>query len=174
MASLGFHPLGDRPGELLRRSLVLVALMFWQGGFTFYAAVVVPVGQAVLGSHRKQGMITREVTVYLNLTGAAVLVPLAWDVSVVPDRRRRRTGRAAAWLVMALAQGYLFWMHTQLSALFDPNSASLLDATEFRSGHRWYLWVSTGQWAAGVVFAVLTVWAWSDADRARGGDAPPD
>ena len=34
---------------LLRRFLVLAALFFWQGGFTFYASVVVPVGQQVFG-----------------------------------------------------------------------------------------------------------------------------
>ena len=33
--------------RILRRYLVVIALMFWQGGFTFYAAVVVPVGTAV-------------------------------------------------------------------------------------------------------------------------------
>jgi len=29
---------------LARRFLTIAALMFWQGGFTFYAAVVVPIG----------------------------------------------------------------------------------------------------------------------------------
>ena len=28
---------------ILRRFLVLAALMFWQGGFMFYGAVVVPI-----------------------------------------------------------------------------------------------------------------------------------
>ena len=64
---------------LLRRFSVIAALMFWQGGFTFYAAVVVPIGQENLG-HEEQGFITREVTNYLNLAGAAALLLLAWDV----------------------------------------------------------------------------------------------
>ena len=55
---------------LLRRLLVLAAFAFWQGGFTFYAAVVVPVGTEVLGSSMEQGSITRRVTVYLNMAGA--------------------------------------------------------------------------------------------------------
>ena len=46
----------------LRRFIVLVALCFWQGGFTFYAGVVVPVGTDVLGSSLKQGFVTRRVT----------------------------------------------------------------------------------------------------------------
>ena len=44
---------------ILRRFLVLIALFFWQGGFTFYAAVVVPVGQQVLHSHLRQGFVTQ-------------------------------------------------------------------------------------------------------------------
>ena len=73
---------------LLRRFLVLVALMFWLGGFTFYAAVVVPVGQEDLGSHLEQGFITRQVTKYLNLSGAIALLLLAWDVVASHDRSR--------------------------------------------------------------------------------------
>jgi hypothetical protein len=45
--------------------LTLIALFFWQGGFTFYASVVVPIGQEVFGPLR-QGFLTRQVTVYLN------------------------------------------------------------------------------------------------------------
>ncbi len=64
---------------LLRRFLVLLALFFWQGGFTFYAAVVVPIGQHVFG-HLRQGFVTRQVTVYLNLAGAVALLILVWDL----------------------------------------------------------------------------------------------
>src|SRR5437899_2231150 len=59
----------------LRRFTVLIALMFWQGGFTFYAAVVVPIGQEELGSHESQGFITRGVTNYQNRAGAIAQSP---------------------------------------------------------------------------------------------------
>src|SRR2546428_9021513 len=81
-------PLLSNMVTFLRRFLVLAALMFWQGGFTFYAAVVVPVGQQVLGSDLEQGFITRQVTQWLNVAGAVALVPLAWDV-LAAERRRR-------------------------------------------------------------------------------------
>src|SRR5947209_1507439 len=113
-----------RDAKVLRRFIVLAALMFWQGGFTFYAAVVVPVGQSVLGSHRRQGMITRVVTDYLNLTGAAALVPLAWDAAVAAGGLRR--GRWLAWAVMAAAQAALVVLHGQLNQLLDPDRAVLL------------------------------------------------
>src|SRR5213082_1434097 len=118
---------------VLRRLVVLAALMFWQGGFTFYAAVVVPVGQSVLGSHRRQGMITRVVTDYLNLTGAVALVPLAWDAAA----GGRRRGRWLTWAVMAVAQVALVGLHGHLNDLLDPDRAVLLDVTAFRAGHRW-------------------------------------
>ena len=85
---------------LARRYLVLAALLFWQGGFTFYAVVVVPVGQEVLGSHKEQGFITREVTKYLNWAGAIALVPLAWDLAAT--RERTVLTRRLRWLSSAV------------------------------------------------------------------------
>jgi hypothetical protein len=81
----------------VRRFLVLIALMFWQGGFLFYAAVVVPIGQSVLGSHLEQGMITRQVTTYLNLAGCISLFIFGWDTRAARDSSRpRRLGRWAS------------------------------------------------------------------------------
>jgi hypothetical protein len=123
----------------------------------------VPVGQSVLSSHRRQGFITREVTNYLNLTGAIALMPLAFDVAVSTHRSARRW---FAWVIMAVAQGVLFWLHGQLDELLDPEHGSLLDLAAFRTGHRWYLWVSTIQWAAAVVYTLLTLAAWAGHDKA--------
>src|SRR6059058_825237 len=92
---------------LLRRFLVIVALMFWQGGFLFYASVVVPVGTEVFGRHypaphgenvsakRQQGRITRTVAFWINLSGAAALLPLAWDLFAGGETRRRRRWRVS-------------------------------------------------------------------------------
>src|SRR5947209_13989523 len=136
---------------LPRRFLVLVALLFWQGGFTFYAAVVVPVGQDVLGSHKTQGFITRRVTNYLNLAGAAALLPLAWDAAAGTNVAGRwRRVRWLAWLGMALALGLLAWLHGRLDALLDPGGLRILSRSAFRAQHRWYLWISTLQWACAV------------------------
>src|SRR5438876_4032563 len=105
---------------LVRRFLVLAALMFWQGGFTFYAAVVVPVGQAELGSHLQQGFITREVTNYLNLSGAAALMFLAWDVAASKEKSRTiRWTRWTAWLGMAAILVPLLCLHQHLEQLLD-------------------------------------------------------
>src|SRR5207245_2308690 len=103
----------------VRRFLVLAALMFWQGGFTFYASIVVPVGQQVfrehLGSPLGQGFITREVTSYLNLSGAVALALFAWDLLAVKDPSRLRSlGRWSSWAVLLLLLVLLFVFHQML------------------------------------------------------------
>jgi hypothetical protein len=151
--------------RFIRRFLVLAALMFWQGGFVFYAGVVVPIGTEVLGSSQEQGRITRRVAVWLNWTGAAALVPFAWDAYV--DRRSRlaRRARIMAWLVMAGAQIVLFWLYPSLDALFNPETVHISNRPSFRTLHRIYLWVSSVQWFSGVAYAACTLWAWTAADR---------
>ena len=151
---------------LLRRFFVLAALMFWQGGFTFYAAVVVPIGQAELGSHLQQGFITREVTNYLNLSGAAALMLLAWDVAASREKSRAlRWTRWAAWLGMAAILIPLVWLHQHLEQLLDLELRELAQPKAFRVGHRWYLWLSTAQWGFGVIYAAFTLQAWRTEDR---------
>jgi hypothetical protein len=141
---------------LVWRFFIVAAFAFWQGGFTFYAAVVVPIGTKVLGSPMEQGAITRQVTVYLNLAGGIALLLFAVDNVVARDPAKwRRIVRWLAWLGMATALGVLIWLHPRMTELLD---AELL--RRFRAHHRWYLWISTVQWGFGVVFLFATVWAW--------------
>jgi hypothetical protein len=156
---------------VVRRVLVLGVLLFWMGGFTFYSAVVVHVGQQVLGSHRDQGFVTRRVTNYLNLAGALALPVLAWDVAAVRDVPGRRRGRWLLWLGLGLTLGVLLWLHPRMDALLDPDRFDILDEKAFTVWHRWYLNVSTVQWACALAYAVLTVLAWRAADRLAGGAA---
>jgi hypothetical protein len=153
---------------ILRRFLVLIALFFWQGGFTFYAAVVVPVGQQVLRSHLRQGFITQRVTNYLNLTGAIALVPLAWEAAAPGDpSTRRRWLRGLLWLLMALALAALALLHSDLDRFLVARGLINLDPEAFRPRHRLYLWVSTVQWVLGLAYLLLTLGAWRAEDRCR-------
>jgi hypothetical protein len=150
---------------LLRRFLVLIALMFWQGGFTFYAAVVVPIGTDHLGL-AGQGFITREVTNYLNLSGAFALLFLGVDVACC--RRRPRgvwLSRGVSWFVMVAILAVLAWLHTYLDQFLDPDTQEVVRRSAFRLGHRWYLWLSTVQWGFGLLYAALTLFAWRQEDR---------
>jgi len=147
--------------RFLRRFIVLAALMFWQGGFVFYAGVVVPIGTEVLGSAQEQGRITRRVAVWLNWSGAVALIPLGWDAWA--DRRSlwARRGRIATWLVMAGGQAVLFWLYPSLDTMFDPEALHISERRLFRRLHRTYLWTSTVQWLAGVAYAAFSLWSWT-------------
>jgi hypothetical protein len=155
---------------MLRRFLVLAALMFWQGGFVFYAAVVVPVGQDELGSHTRQGFITRRVTDYLNMAGAVALVPLGWDAAANGDKSawRRRTCWAM-WLAMAGLLGALAFLHVNLESLLDTEAKVVEDALAFRPVHRLYLWLSTVQWACALIYlwCALRSWRAEDAEKSQ-------
>src|SRR5215475_1348897 len=74
--------------SMVRRCVLLAALMYWVGGFTFYAAAVVPIGSEVLGSHLSQGRITRRVAVHLNLAASVAIVLWAWDIASAADALR--------------------------------------------------------------------------------------
>ncbi|HZY90600.1 MAG TPA: hypothetical protein VFE78_37605 [Gemmataceae bacterium] len=159
---------------VLRRYLALAALFFWQGGFTFYASVVVPVGQDEF-SHLEQGLfITRQVTVWLNLSGSVALVLLAWEVLAARDPSRpRRWLRWLLWLGMAAALVALYRLHPLLDQFLDPVYRDISDRKAFRPYHRLYLWVSTVQWGCAIVYLLLTLLAWRAEDR-RGVSAEPD
>jgi hypothetical protein len=150
--------------QVLRRFLVLAVLMFWQGGFTFYASVVVPIGQEELG-HVAQGFITRRVTHFLNLAGAVGLIVLAWDAKAPTAPRRLKQWRWAAWSGMLASVAVLVWLHLRLDLLLDLDAQRVLDRGAFRAEHRAYLWVSTFAWACAVVYTVLSVISWSREDR---------
>jgi hypothetical protein len=158
---------------LLRRYLALAALFFWQGGFTFYASVVVPVGQDVLGSHVDQGFITQQVTGWLNYTGFIALVPLAGEWFLTPDACGwRRHGRLALGAAMVLTLAGLFVLHGRLDPYLDPGEHILLNPRAFRPLHRLYLWTQTVQWLAAVLYLALTLAAWRAEDHSmRPGNA---
>jgi hypothetical protein len=157
---------------LLRRFLVLVALMFWLGGFTFYASIVVPVGQKLLGPGQ-QGLVTAKVTNYLNLSGVLALTILAWDLAVLKDGPRRRRLLWFCWAGMVLTLGLLVYFHQVLAAMM-PHKPDSVDAGSFRTMHSLYLWTSTVQWSCGVAYTVLTLAAWRSEDqRTPAGTASP-
>jgi hypothetical protein len=154
---------------LVRRFVVLAALLFWEGGFTFYAAVVVEVGQQQIG-HRQQGFITREVAYSLNLAGGIALVLLAWDTTATRQRSaRRRMARWGAWGWMAVTLVVLVALYREMDGLLIAHGGrhDITDPDWFRKLHRWYLWTITAQWVAALVYGWLTLQAWRDEDQAK-------
>ena len=154
---------------LLRRFLVLAAFAFWQGGFTFYAAIVVPIGADVLGGSAEQARITRLVAWHINLAGAVALAVFALDIVSVPRLRRSRAGMI---VIAALLLVGLVFLRAYLDQLFHGEDAIAYidDRAQFRPWHRAYLWISTVQWATCVAFLFLSLAAWRQTDR---GTVPP-
>jgi hypothetical protein len=148
---------------ILRRFLLLWLFMFWQGGFVFYAAVVVTVGATIHGDFA-QGLITRQVALALNVTGFLVL--LTWTADLLAERTSRVKRRFGAWLFLLLTVAALAWLHPQMAALIDTEQRTLVDGDRFHHLHRWYLRTSTAQWLASLAFTLWTLQNWREADRA--------
>jgi len=154
---------------LLRRFLVLCALLFWQGGFTFYVTVVIPVGRQVLGSIRQQALITRQATWALNLAGAVTLLLLGWDLLAASDSSaRRRWGRRLLWLGLLLSLVLLAWLHPLLDRQFDPRSRTVQDPRTFSTEHQLYIAISLAQWLLALLFLAFSLWSWLGEDWQRG------
>lgn len=151
---------------ILRRFLLLAALGFWQGGFTFYAIIVVPMGEQVLGSSIDQGFVTQRVANYLKLAGAVTLPLLFWDVAAMKKKSRLR---AAAWLVMAVSLGLLAGMHAYLDQFLDAGSKNVMDHDRFYVAHEVYLTICAVQWASGLVFLFTSLRLWRAEDQRAAG-----
>ena len=145
---------------LLRRFLDFQAFLVWQGGFLFYAAVVVPIGTEVLGGPFEQGRVTQSVTVWLNLIGIIWHPVLAWDALATRPFRR---GRLALIATSAAILAALYVQHANLDRMLDPSRSNGL-GEDFYSQHAIYLWLSAAHWFLGLISAWLTLTAWRKRD----------
>ncbi len=155
----------------LRRYLSLCALLFWQGGFLFYAAVVIPAAGQVLGQRllHLRAQITGQATQCLNGVGVAAVALLLWDLASSTDASRfRRLGRGASWAVMFLALAGLFALHYWLDVLDPPESRGPSDPVVFGVAHTLYVVVSVVQSAAALFHLGLAVNAWRAEDAKQG------
>lgn len=140
----------------LRRYAVILAFAFWMGGFTFYAAVVIPTAHDVLGSHREVGFITQRVTRWLNGAGVVALTIFAWNLCALwrgfPWKLRRTLALTLA--LMIATQVALFIEHHILDGLIDAETQSIVLHGRFYGWHRVYLLTAALQWLA----SALHVW----------------
>jgi hypothetical protein len=151
---------------LVRRYLSLCALLFWQGGFAFYAVVVVPAAGAVLAFDlHLRARITDQVVSWLNWTGAASLALLLWELTASADpSSQRRWVRRGCWAMMVAALAVLFGLHSLLQLLDPPAGSGPKDADTFVAAHTAYLGVSAAQWLAAMIYLGLTPAAWRGED----------
>jgi len=145
--------------QLIRRFLLVVSLMFWQGGFMFYGGVVVPLGGQILGSETEQGFITQAVTVYLNLAGAVCL--FIWAEQLWHDRHRGVT--RTEWTLLTLNGAALIALsviHQNMTQLLDRSSRSVSHPDQFGLNHKMYIGISSLQWMACLLLLTMTLWRW--------------
>ena len=132
----------------LRRFLVFQAFLFWQGGFVFYAAIVVPTGTEMLGS-ATQGLVTQRVTHWLNAFGILWHLLIFWDLRSHWSRLRFRL-----WIVSFVFLISLIGLHIAM------DEALVNRGTHFRTMHILYLWISTFHWLIGLAMAWLSLRVW--------------
>jgi hypothetical protein len=149
--------------SVIRRMLLLVSLMFWQGGFMFYGGVVVPVGGRILGSERAQGSITQSVTNYLNLAGTVCLV--VWLEHLWHDRRNGVSKLEwRLWSFAAVSLIVLAGIHVPMDHILSVEASSILDPGRFGRLHKMYLLTSTFQWLASFAMLFLALSRWKRQD----------
>jgi hypothetical protein len=149
----------------LRRFLALAALLYWQGGFLFYAAVVIPIGLVVLKDEKyRQTSMTDEVAFRCQVGGAVALAILLWEWSAAVDPTHRRL-RGLAWAVLSLTLAALFVLHARLHQLRPANAEAVVaDPAAFRLIHGLYIGVGAAQVLAAAAYLWLSLTAWRAAD----------
>jgi hypothetical protein len=132
-----------------RINLFLLPLLFalWWGGFTFYAAVVVPQGMAILGDHVKMGLITQSVTFYLNTIGSIVLISSLFFL-IVNKRTEINYLQTIGWewILLVIFQVILFNLHSKLSNMISIELPEINLQEGFYTIHRIYLLISSVIW----------------------------
>lgn len=141
----------------VRRFLVFQAFLWWQGGFVFYAAVVVPMGTDVNGAF-VQGLVTQRVTDWLAVVGLGWHLLFAWDLLAERDPNRLRSRlRFGGWMVSFVLLAALALVHLKLDRLLDAEDR---DDDAFRIWHGVYLWGVTAQWLLGLAQVWMTLGVW--------------
>jgi len=131
------------------RFLTIVTIAVWFGGFTFYSTAVVSTSQKVLHSQLRAGLITQQVTNWLNVISVPVLAVCFVNlINLRKNNNHQWWLRALAALlgIMVILQVGLFTIHPLLDRQIV--NREVLDEGGFFKLHRLYLVASTLQWMA--------------------------
>lgn len=142
------------------------------GGFTFYALIVIPTAERVLDSMRDTGFITQQVTRWLNVIGAGVLLilPCLLAVDWREQTPRMRFGLAATWAIMLAAQAGLFITHPLIDQFLEAQGHKIHGFEQFEKMHTLYLVFATVQWSAALlqIWLMLIIWRLQDGKQLSG------
>jgi hypothetical protein len=146
----------------IRHFLLLISLMFWQGGFMFYGGVVVPIGGRILGSESLQGLITQSATNYLNLAGIVCMT--FWGNHLWRERKLHVSrfewclfiGTVCSLVALAV-------IHLSMDLIIDVRSVKVVDPVRFDLYHKLYISISSVQWLASLLLLFLSIRRWNRA-----------
>jgi hypothetical protein len=145
------------------RFLAFQSLMVWQGGFVFYALVVVPVGSGLRGE-TAQGFLTRQVVPWLAVV---TWIALSLGAAEILTCRPRRRPRLSLWIAAALLQLLLHDLYARVDAQLDPVQETIRDYSRFYTAHAYYLCTAGVQWALLLVASGLSLYAWQSPHQGR-------
>jgi hypothetical protein len=150
------------------RFVTVVALAVWFGGFTFYSTAVIATSQKVLHSQLRAGLITQQVTNWLNWISLPALAICAWNWLAQSKGARRFSIRVLglSLLGMVVCQAGLFVVHRLLDAQIQGNDVA--DGGAFFKLHRTYLALSTAQWCGTLVYIWMTLCLWAEQSEEAG------
>jgi hypothetical protein len=152
----------------VRRLIVIAAVAWWLGGFTFYAGVAIPMGVEVLGSHMRVGFITERVTNWLNVGGVIAMAILLANMALSRGVGGKWLRRAMliTWVLMACVEVELIVLHPIMDRLIATQPhRMILNEDRFDLLHHFYLISTTCQWALGVVHVWCICLSWTIAER---------
>jgi arginine exporter protein ArgO len=129
----------------------VAAIVLWLGGFTFYASIVVPIGEQVVGG-LPQGYVTQRVTDRINVIGLVMILMIAADIW----GHRKHMAKPILWArlvsatVFAVGLVMLVFLHDQMDLLLDMETKSRPDRSVFKPMHQRYQMTMTFMWLATV------------------------
>lgn len=145
----------------MKRIIALLALfsfMLWWGGFTFYAAFVIPTGQQVLGSHILVGFITQQVAPVIN--SIALITCLLCFIAEWLFAGSIRAVKKHAYVFTIIMLGGLITLYTlypQMQTLLNNQTHTITNEPHFYLLHRIYLLTCTAMWLNAVVYIILKI-----------------
>jgi hypothetical protein len=150
---------------MIFRFLTVVGIAIWFGGFTFYSTAVISTSQEVLHSQLRAGLITQQVTKWLNRISIVPLALCAVNCWILRKHERKRMLQLlmAALIVMVVLQIGLFVLHPMIDAKIVEHQVE--DAGNFFKLHRLYLVISTGQWCGTLAYLWASLALWTQTPR---------
>lgn len=130
-----------------------VTWMFFVGGFSFYLAIVVPIGGNTIGPE-VQGLVTEHVSKITNIFG--LIAGIIW---VFRSHAQKFGWSCLSQGVVLIASSIaLMVLHAEVVASLNLKPMNLFSDWTFYGIHRLYMWITLLQWLAMVALAINALW----------------